>query len=121
PRRRAARPAVIAAPRLRPGSGDGAARMLPGGQGRRRAAAGKAGAADFPEHERATGNDVSGARRTTAAQRASTFTAPASPAAARLAHDPPTPHARFRFRPETRVSGRLLLEPRAQAGYRRPR
>ncbi|TMB03887.1 MAG: hypothetical protein E6J57_02625, partial [Deltaproteobacteria bacterium] len=37
---------------------------------------------------------------------ASTFAAPASPAAARPAHDPPTPHARFRLRPETRVSGR---------------
>src|SRR5207245_1632941 len=68
-----------------------------------------------------TGGDVSAAPRSTVAQGASTFAAPASPAAARLAHDPPTPHARFRFRPETRVSGRLLLEPRAQAGYRRPR
>src|SRR5205809_42215 len=37
---------------------------------------------------------------------ASTFAAPASPAAARPAHDPPTPPARFRLRPETRVSGR---------------
>src|SRR5207302_2598517 len=36
------------------------------------------------------------------------FAAPASPAAARPSHDPPTPHARVRFRsrPETRVSGR---------------
>src|SRR6266849_5153004 len=99
----------------------GTARMLPGGQGGRRAAAGEAGAADLPEGERVTGDDVSAARQTTAAQRASTFAAPASPAAARPAHSPLTPHARVRFRPETRVSGRLLLEPRAQAGYRRPR
>src|SRR2546422_7005043 len=40
--------------------------------------------------------------------RASTFAAPASPVAARPAHGPPTPHARLRFRPETRVSGRRL-------------
>ena len=40
--------------------------MLPGGEGGRRAAAGKAGAADFPEHE--SGDDVSAARRKPAAQ-----------------------------------------------------
>src|ERR1051325_132938 len=32
----------------------------------------------------------------------SSFAAPAPPAAARRPHDPPTPHARFRSRPETR-------------------
>src|SRR5206468_2519962 len=40
------------------------ARVPPGVQGRRRAAAGKAGAADFPEPERAAGGDASAPRRT---------------------------------------------------------
>ena len=35
--------------------------MVSGGQSGRRAAAGEAGAADFPERERATGDDVSAA------------------------------------------------------------
>jgi len=42
--------------------------MPPGAQGPRRAAAGKAGAADLPERERVTGDDVSAARRRPAAQ-----------------------------------------------------
>jgi len=37
--------------------------MLPGGEGRRRAAAGEAGAADFAERERATEDRTSAARR----------------------------------------------------------
>src|SRR5438132_13806329 len=81
--------------------------MLAAGRGGRRAAAGAAGAADWPERERATGNDACAARLTMAAQRASTFAAPASPTAARPAHDPPTPHARF-VPTRDKVSGRFV-------------
>ena len=57
------------------------------------------GAADLAERERVVRRRrVFTARRTRAA-RASTFAAPASPAAARPAHDPPTPHARVRSDP----------------------
>src|SRR5439155_783885 len=44
-----------------------------------------------------------------------TFAAPALPAAARPSHDPPTPHARFRIRPETR--SRVALRRRHAAEF----
>src|SRR5207245_8499264 len=64
------------------------ARVAPGGQPRRRAAAGEAGAADLPEREDVAGDDVSTPRRTQS-PKGLEFAAPASPAAARLSHAPP--------------------------------
>src|SRR5439155_10724518 len=64
----------------------GTARVPPGGQGGRRAAAGKAGAADFPERQRVTEGGVSAAY-TACPRSVLQFAAPASPAAARPPHD----------------------------------
>src|SRR5439155_23500964 len=96
------------------------ARMPPGGQGRRRAAAGKAGAADFPERERVreTTPPRRGARRLPKKRlnvcRAGF--AGRGTACARSTHairSPPVPT-------RDKGLGSVVLEPRAQAGYRRP-
>src|SRR5436190_1593129 len=81
--------------------------MPPGGEGGRRAAAGKAGAADFPERERVIGDDVSAARRKPAAQGLNVCRAGFAGRGTACAR--PTGATRSRpFRPETRVSGRLV-------------
>jgi len=79
--------------------------MPPGTQGPRRAAAGKAGAADLPERERVTGDDVSAARRRPAAQGLNVCRAGFAGRGTTCTRST-DPHARARFRPETRVSGR---------------
>src|SRR5204863_1136490 len=77
------------------------ARVAPGGQGRRRAAAGEAGAADFPERERVVGDDVYTARRTQSPRALSLPRRLRRPRhGVRTIHR--TAHARFRFRPDTR-------------------
>src|SRR5881628_549518 len=81
--------------------------MPPGGQGGRRAAAGEAGAADSPEHERVPGDGSSAARRERMLPlNRATFAAPALPAAARRSPSPP--YAARSPPPPTRdeVSGR---------------
>src|SRR5439155_14889879 len=93
------------------------ARVPPGAQGQWRAAAGKAGAADFPEREHVTRRRRIITARASRLPRASTFAAPALPAAAWPSHDPPNATRSLPFRPETRVSGRLPADQRHPAGH----
>src|SRR5439155_25133425 len=91
------------------------ARVPPSGQGRRRAAAGEAGAADFPERECVAEDDVSAARRTRTAQGSTVFAAPASPAAARRSPDPPNATLSLPFPTRDKVSGRSASRPPRRA------
>ena len=92
--------------------------MLPGGQGGRRAAAGEASAADFPEGERVTGDDVSAARPTTAGE-GSRFCRGVI-AGRGMAFARSTERETLASAPRESL-GSVPLEARAQAGYRRPR
>src|SRR5207249_3604873 len=82
-----------------------------------RAAAGKAGAADFPERQHVTRRRRIVTARASRLPRVFTFAAPALPAAARPSHDPPNATRSLPFRPETRVSGRLPADQRHPAGH----
>src|SRR5213079_1538606 len=84
--------------------------------GGRRAAAGEAGAADFPERERMTEEDTFAAHADCPRSRFN-FVAPASPAAARPPHDPPAAPRSLPIPTRDKVSRRF----RRAAARARPR